>query len=170
MPGTVSGLIISIFLQSFLLEAVQLSAYWVHQITYKGHCLIDIAMSPQTGTVMLLGHLMSVVANPAVGQLSDSTHTRWGRRRPWIAWWAIPFGIFYACLWLAPAFLVTQVDKFACVPHASQRVAPDFLCAQMVRGFLHALDFVALRHGCALRRAYSRDLLPVRPVFIHRRG
>ena len=115
VPGTVSGLLISIFLQSFLLEAVQLSAYWVRS-PFICTLLLALARSCtlQTGTVLLLGHLMSVVANPLVGQLSDSTRTRYGRRRPWIAAWAIPFGVFYACMWLHPRVIETDLQKFGC--------------------------------------------------------
>lgn len=39
VPGTVSGLLISIFLQSFLLEAVQLSAYWVRCLSFASATL-----------------------------------------------------------------------------------------------------------------------------------
>ncbi|MCE9650430.1 MAG: MFS transporter [Parvibaculum sp.] len=36
------------------------------------------------GFVMMLARLSDVVIDPFIGRWSDRTHTRWGRRRPWI--------------------------------------------------------------------------------------
>lgn len=91
--------------------------------------------------MLLLGHLVSVVANPLVGQLSDNTRTRYGRRRPWIAAWTIPFGLFYACMWLYPRMLTTDLQKFGCGP------APRDACVQSVwslRGALRCVHAVCV--------------------------
>ena len=37
-----------------------------------------------------------------MGTLSDKVHTRWGRRRPWFLFGAIPFGITFFLLFLVP--------------------------------------------------------------------
>lgn len=39
-----------------------------------------------------------------MGYLSDRIRTRWGRRRPWFLFGAIPFGITFFLLWLVPNF------------------------------------------------------------------
>lgn len=36
------------------------------------------------GTIALVTRLFDVVTDPVIGYLSDRTHTRWGRRRPWL--------------------------------------------------------------------------------------
>ena len=64
----------------------------------------DVAgLSPQAaGSIILINKLWDAVNDPAVGWLSDHTVTRWGRRRPWLLWGAIPFGVMFFLLWWVP--------------------------------------------------------------------
>lgn len=48
---------------------------------YSGTLGLDLAT---IGYILTLARLSDVVTDPFVGRLSDRTHTRWGRRRPWI--------------------------------------------------------------------------------------
>lgn len=50
----------------------------------------------------LVGIFWDAVNDPIVGILSDRLHTRWGRRRPFLLWFAIPFGLSFIILWSAP--------------------------------------------------------------------
>ena len=50
----------------------------------------------------LLGILWDAINDPIVGILSDRMHTRWGRRRPFLLWFSIPFGLSFITLWSAP--------------------------------------------------------------------
>jgi Na+/melibiose symporter-like transporter len=55
------------------------------------------------GTIFLLERLWGAVADPLVGALSDRTHSRWGRRRPWIAAGVAVFGLASLALYFPPA-------------------------------------------------------------------
>ncbi len=50
----------------------------------------------------LFGIVWDAINDPIVGILSDRLHTRWGRRRPFLLWFAIPFGLSFVMLWSAP--------------------------------------------------------------------
>ena len=50
----------------------------------------------------LVGIIWDAINDPIVGILSDHLHTRWGRRRPFLLWFAIPFGLSFIILWSAP--------------------------------------------------------------------
>jgi GPH family glycoside/pentoside/hexuronide:cation symporter len=55
------------------------------------------------GVAILIGKIWDGVTDPLVGYLSDRTHTKWGRRRPYIFAGAIP-------LFLAMIFMFTNPD------------------------------------------------------------
>jgi GPH family glycoside/pentoside/hexuronide:cation symporter len=50
----------------------------------------------------LIGILWDAVNDPIVGTLSDRIRTRWGRRRPFLLFFSIPFGLSFLLLWWAP--------------------------------------------------------------------
>lgn len=47
------------------------------------------------GAVLLIVPLVGAYADPLVGLLTDRTHTRWGKYRPWLLGTAFPFCLFY---------------------------------------------------------------------------
>jgi GPH family glycoside/pentoside/hexuronide:cation symporter len=50
----------------------------------------------------LAGIVWDAVNDPLIGLISDRLHTKWGRRRPFLLWFAIPFGLSFIILWSAP--------------------------------------------------------------------
>jgi GPH family glycoside/pentoside/hexuronide:cation symporter len=54
------------------------------------------------GTILLLAKIWDAVNDPIVGWLTDRTRSRWGRRRPWLLFGALPFGLAFALHWVVP--------------------------------------------------------------------
>jgi Na+/melibiose symporter-like transporter len=57
------------------------------------------------GLALLIGRAWDAFTDPAMGGISDSIKTRFGRRRPWILIGAVPFAVFFVMLWIPPAGL-----------------------------------------------------------------
>ncbi len=56
------------------------------------------------GTVVLVGKIWDSINDPLVGTLSDRLQTRWGRRRPFLLFGAVPFGLTFFFLFYVPPF------------------------------------------------------------------
>jgi sugar (glycoside-pentoside-hexuronide) transporter len=60
---------------------------------------------------LLTGRVVDAFVDPLMGRISDITLWKWGRRRPYLALGALPFGLTFALLWLDLG-QSSQVDKF----------------------------------------------------------
>ena len=66
--------------------------------------LTDVAgMSPAwAGYIFMISRMWNALCDLFAGVFSDRSKTRFGRRRPYLLFGAIPLGIFFALLWLVP--------------------------------------------------------------------
>jgi GPH family glycoside/pentoside/hexuronide:cation symporter len=75
----------------------------LRQIFYAIFLTDVVGLEPRLASVAaLLGVIWDAINDPLVGVLSDRLHTRWGRRRPLLLFFAIPFGLGFVLLWWAP--------------------------------------------------------------------
>jgi len=56
------------------------------------------------GLVIWIARIVDAFTDPAMGRLSDMTRWRAGRRRPYFLIGALPFGLFFALMWLSVPF------------------------------------------------------------------
>lgn len=74
--------------------------------TYIIFFYVDVMRLPvyMAGSAMFIYGIWNAINDPLAGFLSDSTHSRFGRRVPYILLGAIPLGLAFAFLWRTPFF------------------------------------------------------------------
>lgn len=121
-------------------------------ILYLSPALIGMAFG--------LARLWDAVTNPIAGYLSDRTHHRMGRRRPWLLYSAVPIGLAFVMSFAPPSFLnegertvwviasvfafYTAVAAFV-VPHMS--LGAELSCGDGTRNQLFGFRYGALALG-----------------------
>jgi GPH family glycoside/pentoside/hexuronide:cation symporter len=64
------------------------------------------------GLVIWIARIIDAFTDPGMGRLSDMTRWRSGRRRPYFLIGALPFGFFFALMWLSVPF-ASEFARFA---------------------------------------------------------
>src|SRR5512133_3277192 len=54
------------------------------------------------GVAIGAGRIWDALNDLFIGAMSDRTRTRWGRRRPYLLFGALPFGIAFVLMWVTP--------------------------------------------------------------------
>jgi sugar (glycoside-pentoside-hexuronide) transporter len=83
-------------------------------IVYAQYFLVQIAgVRPVlAGAIPLIGRTVDAFFDPLMGQISDRTRWRAGRRRPWFLIGAVPYGLFFAMMWAELPF-ASPAARFA---------------------------------------------------------
>jgi GPH family glycoside/pentoside/hexuronide:cation symporter len=130
----------SFWLMNFLTDEVRLSA-------------------ALAGTALLIGKIWDAVIDPFIGYVSDHTRSRWGRRRPYILFFSIPFGIAFVLMFRNPGIeaesgkfwwaLLTYVFfctvySFTNIPYNSllPEISPDYNERTNISGYKQAFAVI----------------------------
>jgi glycoside/pentoside/hexuronide:cation symporter, GPH family len=87
--------------------------------------LLDIAgLRPAlVGIIFLIMKLWDAVTDPLVGNLADHTDTKWGRKRAWLLFGAVPFGLTFWLVWYVPGFGTWALFAYYLVMNIALRTA-----------------------------------------------
>jgi GPH family glycoside/pentoside/hexuronide:cation symporter len=77
----------------------------LRQVFYAIFLTDVVGLEPRLASfVALIGILWDAINDPIVGTISDRVRSRWGRRRPFLFFFSIPFGLSFIALWWTPPF------------------------------------------------------------------
>lgn len=77
----------------------------LRQVFYAIFLTDVVGLEPRLASVAaLIGIIWDAINDPLVGMLSDRIRTRWGRRRPFLLFFSLPYAMAFIMLWWAPPF------------------------------------------------------------------
>ncbi|NMC80716.1 MAG: MFS transporter, partial [Chloroflexi bacterium] len=116
----------------------------LRQIFYAIFLTDVVGLDPRLASIAALVSIIWDAANdPLVGALSDNVRTRWGRRRPFMLIFSVPFALAFILMWWAPpwqsqwmlvihvtlAYMVSDtIQTLVTVPYLAltPELAPDY--------------------------------------------
>ncbi len=75
----------------------------MRSIFYAIYLTDVVGIEPRLASIgALVGIVWDAVNDPLIGTFSDRLKSKYGRRRPFLLWFAFPFGLSFVILWSAP--------------------------------------------------------------------
>ena len=105
------------------------------------------------GLALLLPKLWDVISDPIMGAISDATSSRWGRRRPYLLYAALPFGLVFFLLFIAPqtqsqiatAFWVGTLFALSCTAFTVFNIPYSAMVAEMTADYNERMSVTSFR-------------------------
>jgi Na+/melibiose symporter-like transporter len=75
----------------------------LRQIFYAIFLTDVVGLDPRLASFgALIGVIWDAINDPLVGVISDKVHSKWGRRRPFLLYFTIPYSLAFLMLWWSP--------------------------------------------------------------------
>ena len=135
-------------------------ALYVLSLYYQGFlAYVEGLGTARAGTVSLFKSLWDAVIDPFIGLASDRTRTKWGRRRVYLLYSAVPFGILFFMLWtsfglsagadkskvmvyyIVVGILFNTAQSLIQVPH-------EALLPELAPGYFERTQYVSITYLC----------------------
>lgn len=80
--------------------------FWMTFVFFGSFFYTDVfGIRPeQMATLFFVTRIIDTVFDPIVGMVADRTTTRWGKFRPYLLWFVVPFGVCGALAFITPPF------------------------------------------------------------------
>ena len=110
------------------------------------------------GTALLVGKIWDAVIDPLIGYFSDRTKSRWGRRRPYLLFFAIPFGAAFVLMFRNPG-IADQTGKFIwcmltyiffCTVYSFTNIPYNALLPEMTPDYNERTNIAGIKQGFAV--------------------
>ena len=79
------------------------------------------------GTMFLTVRLIDAAADPLIGLMADRTQTRWGKFRPYLVWFALPYGLAGYLLFASPDLDASGKLVYAYLTYGFMMLAYSFI-------------------------------------------
>ncbi len=79
------------------------------------------------GTMFLTIRLIDAAADPLIGLMADRTQTRWGKFRPYLLWFALPYGLGGYLLFASPSLDVSGKLTYAYLTYGFMMLTYSFI-------------------------------------------
>ena len=105
-------------------------------VVYQAAALIlafyytDVAMIPATTVafIFLIVRVSDVITDPLMGFVADKTQTKWGKYRPYLIWFCIPFSLLLILSFSVPNISVTGKAIYASITYALLMLVFTIIC------------------------------------------
>ncbi|MFH1853456.1 MAG: MFS transporter [Candidatus Neomarinimicrobiota bacterium] len=105
------------------------------------------------GLALLIPKLWDVISDPIMGAISDVTRSRWGRRRPYLLYASVPFGLVFFALFVTPptqseittAVWVGALFALSCTVFTIYNIPYSAMVAEMTDDYNERLSVTSFR-------------------------
>ncbi len=80
------------------------SKFYTDVFFYTPDAALERSLLQKLAALLLLTRFLDMAFDLSMGVLGDRTRTRWGKFRPYLLWFAIPFGIISVLTFTTPSF------------------------------------------------------------------